>query len=152
MNVIIKYLVFLAGCIAAYFEPVKTLACLVVLLFSIDFLTGVAKSVKVTKTFRLKSKKWRWSFVKAAVYLAVMLLTFAVCEMLGLSVETGISAARVEAWCIVYIEGLSIVENLRVLFPNDKFLMFLHYLLSVEFLKYVPMLNSFLKEKDGSEP
>jgi phage-related holin len=152
MNVIIKYLVFFVGCIAAYFEPIKPLACLVVLLFCIDFLTGVAKSVKVTKTFRLKSKKWRWSFVKAAVYLAVMLLTFAVCEMLGLSVETGISAVRVEAWCIVYIEGLSIVENLRVLFPTDKFLMFLHYLLSVEFLKYVPMLNSFLKEKDGSEP
>jgi phage-related holin len=148
MNVLIKYLVFLAGCIAAYFEPIKVLVYLTILLFVIDFLTGVAKSVKVTGTFALKSKRLRWSFVKAAVYLAVMLLTFAVCEMLGLSVETGISAVRVEAWCIVYIEGLSIVENLLALFPTDKFLMFLHYLLSVEFLKYVPMLNSFLKEKD----
>jgi phage-related holin len=140
--------VFLAGCIAAYFEPIKALVYLTILLFVIDFLTGVAKSVKITKTFALKSKKLRWSFVKMFVYLAVMALTFAVCEMLGLSVENGISVVKVEAWCIVYIEGLSIVENLIVLFPNDKFLMFLHYLLSVEFLKYVPMLNSFLKEKD----
>jgi phage-related holin len=148
MNAIIKYFVFVASCVAAYLEPVKLQACLVVLLFVIDFLTGVAKSVKITKTFALKSKKLRWSFVKMAVYLVVMALTYVVCRMEGLSVETCISAVKVEAWCVVYIEGLSIVENLIALFPNDKFLMFLHYLLSVEFLKYVPMLNSFLKEKD----
>jgi hypothetical protein len=71
--------------------------------------------------------------------------------MLGLSVQAGISTVKVEAWCIVYIEGLSIVENLLAVFPNDRFLMFLHWLLSVEFLKRVPLLGSFLKEKDNSE-
>jgi hypothetical protein len=82
------------------------------------------------------------------VYMCVMGLTFHVCDAMQLSAETGLSVVKIEVWCIVYIEGLSIVENLLVLFPHDRFLKFVHWLLSVEFLKYVPLLNSFLKEKD----
>jgi hypothetical protein len=68
--------------------------------------------------------------------------------MMSLSVDAGLAVAKIEVWCIVYIEGLSIIENLLELFPGDKFLKFLHYLLSVEFLKYVPVLSNFLKEKE----
>jgi hypothetical protein len=71
--------------------------------------------------------------------------------MMQLSEVTGIAAAKVEVWCVVYIEGLSIVKNLLVLFPGDRFLMFIHFLLSVEFLKYVPVLSNFLKEKGEDE-
>jgi hypothetical protein len=80
-----------------------------------------------------------------------MALTFYVCEAMGLSVEAGLSVVKVEVWCVVYIEGLSIVENLQAVFVHDRFLRFLHYLLSVEFLKYVPVLNGFLKEKENSD-
>ncbi|MDR1121807.1 MAG: phage holin family protein [Dysgonamonadaceae bacterium] len=148
MNVVLKYAVFLGGCIAAYFEPVRALLMLVCGLFVVDFITGVLKSHKVNRTWALKSKKLRWSFVKMFVYLAIMALTFAVCEMMALSVDTGLTVVKMEVWCIVYIEGLSIIENLLILFPGDRFLKFLHYLLSVEFLKYVPVLSNFLKERE----
>jgi phage-related holin len=146
-----KYLLFLAGCIATYFEPVRALLMLVTGLFVIDFITGVLKSHKLNRTWALKSKKLRWSFVKMLVYLAIMVLTFAVCEMMSLGIDTGLMVVKIEVWCIVYIEGLSIIENLLILFPGDRFLKFLHYLLSVEFLKYVPVLSNFLKEKEEDE-
>jgi hypothetical protein len=148
MNAILKYLLFIGGCVAAYFEPVQEILILVTGLFAVDFITGVLKSHKVNGTWALKSKKLRWSFVKMFVYLAIMALTFVVCEMMQLSVDSGLSVVKIEVWCIVYIEGLSIIENLLVLFSGDKFLKFLHYLLSVEFLKYVPVLSNFLKEKE----
>jgi phage-related holin len=149
MNVVFKYLVFAAGCVAAYFEPIRALLMLVTALFVADFITGVVKSRKVNRTWTLRSKRLRWSFVKMFVYMAVMAITFYVCEAMQLSASTALSVVKVEVWCVVYVEGLSIVENLLAVFPDDKFLKFLHYLLSVEFLKHVPLLSNFLKEKDG---
>jgi phage-related holin len=151
MGVIWKYLLFVAGCVSAYFEPVGFLLQLVLTLFVVDFITGVIKSRKLCGVWRLKSKRLRWSFVKMFVYMCVMALTFYVCEAMQLSPDMALSVVKVEAWCIVYIEGLSIVENLLVVFPKDRFLRFMRYLLSVEFLKYVPVLNGFLKEGDAGE-
>jgi phage-related holin len=149
MNVIWKHLLFAAGCLAACFEPVGFLLRLVAVLFFVDFLSGILKSRKRCGCWTLRSKRLRWSFVKMFVYMCVMSLTFYVCEAMQLARETALAAVKIQVWCIVYIEGLSIVENLHILFPNDKFLAFIHYLLSVEFLKYIPVLNNFLKEKDG---
>lgn len=149
MNVIWKHLLFAAGCLAAYFEPLGFLLRLVAVLFAVDFVSGFVKSRKICGRWTFRSGKLRWSFVKMFVYMAVMALTFYVCEAMQLARDTALSVVKIEVWCVVYIEGLSIVENLRVLFPNDRFLKFIHYLLSVEFLKYIPLLNDFLKEKDG---
>ena len=76
MNAVWKYLLFIAGCVSAYFEPLGFLLRLVAVLFFADFVTGVIKSRKK---------------------------------------------------CVI------------------------HYLLSVEFLKYIPMLNNFLKEKEDGK-
>jgi phage-related holin len=148
---VLKYLVFGVGCVLTYFEPINFLMLLVVVLFGLDFVTGVLKSRKIRGRWTLQSKKLRWSFVKMFVYMFVIACTFFITEMMQLSEVTGITAAKVEVWCVVYIEGISIVENLLVLFPGDKFLRFIHFLLSVEFLKYVPVLSNFLKEKEEDE-
>jgi phage-related holin len=143
-----KYLLFAGTSAAAYFEPIKFLIILVIILFCADFVTGVWKSVKVNRTWEIKSKRLRWSFVKMFVYLALITLSFLICEFMQLSVEAAISVTKIEVWAIIYVEGLSIVENLLVIYPNDKFLQFLHYLLAVEFLKFIPLFGKFLKEKD----
>ena len=151
MNAVFKYGVFFAGCVAAYFEPIRALLVLVLVLFVADFITGVAKPRKARGRWSLQSKRLRWSFVKMFVYMAVMALTFYVCEAMELSAGVALSVVKVEVWGVVYIEGLSIVENLRTLWPDDRFLQFLHYLLSVEFLKYIPIVSHFFKEKEDKE-
>jgi phage-related holin len=150
MGALYKYLIFLAGCVGAYFEPIRLLVVLVVMLFCLDFATGVWKSVKINRSWEIKSKRLRWSFVKMVVYLSLIALSFVTCGFMQLRVDTAISVAKIEVWAIVYVEGLSIVENLLVIYPKDKFLRFLHYLLSVEFLKFIPIFGKFLKEEDKS--
>jgi phage-related holin len=148
MPTIYKYIVFVIGCIGAYFEPVQALLLLVITLFVFDFFTGIAKSRKTSGRWMLQSKKLRWSFVKMFVYLAIMALTFNVCEATRLSDAVALSVVKVEVWCIVYVEGLSIIENLLVVFPEDKFLRFMHYWFSVEFLRYFPLISGFFKERE----
>jgi hypothetical protein len=148
MDSFVKYLVFAITAIASYFEPINGLVALVLVLFTVDFITGFIKSIKVTRKVSVKSKKLRWSVVKMFVYLSVIALTFLICEIMSIGIDATLAAVKIEVWCIIYIEGLSIVENLKVIFPEDKFLGFLHYLLAIEFLKYVPALANFLKDKE----
>jgi hypothetical protein len=149
-NDIIKYGLFCLSTIATYFEPILPLLVLVLVLFSFDFVTGVWKSLKTG--VKIESYKLARSFGKLLCYLLPMTLTFFTCEAMGLSDDTAIAVVKVEVWAAIYVEGLSIVENLRVIYPRNSFLGYLYYLLSVEFLKVVPRLSNYFKqEKDGSE-
>jgi hypothetical protein len=144
-----KYILFILGLLATYFEPILGLVYLVGILFVVDFITGIIKTFK--KGEKIKSKRLRWSFGKLFVYLGSMSFTYYCCVAMGLAPETAISVVKLEVWFIVYIEGLSVVENLLIIRSGDKFLLFLHYLLSVEFLKYIPVLSNFLKEKEDED-
>jgi phage-related holin len=129
----------------AYFEPLNAVLTLVMVLFVLDFITGIAKSVRLGEA--IKSAKLKWSLYKLIVYLGTMALTFFICESMGLSKDTCISVVNVEAWFVVYIEGLSIIENLQKI-KDNRFLQFIHYLLAVEFLKKFSILSDFMKQKE----
>lgn len=144
IDTILKYIVFVFGCIAAYFDPIMLTVHVVIGIFIADFITGVCASFHEGKSFR--SSIARWSFVKLVVYLGHATLVFFVCERMGVNKETTISIVKVVIWAVIYVEGLSVNENLLRMFPHSKFLKFMHYLLSVEFLKYVPILSEFFKQ------
>jgi len=140
-----RYLVFGLTTVLAYFEPLYGLFVLVIGIFVADFFTGWAKSIVITKKIGLLSKKLRWSFVKMVVYLALIAFTFYICSAMEVDWK---GAVKIEVWWIIYTEGLSIVENLMVVFPHFSLLRFLHYLLAIEFLKVMPMIANYLKEKE----
>lgn len=52
---------------------------------------------------------------------------------------------------IAWIEAISIVENLRLVYPDDKFLKGLHYVFLVDFGKLIPHFSKFLKEEKSKE-
>jgi hypothetical protein len=141
----------MAGCAFAYFEPLKWMVIIILLLFSIDFLTGYGKNVYLRHQWCLCSKKLRWSFVKMFVYIFLMLLIFLIAEKMGISTEMSVYAVKVAMWMVIYVEGLSIVENLGEIWPDDRVLKFLHFLLSVEFVDRIPLLYNFLKEKEDGK-
>jgi phage-related holin len=148
MNDFLKWLLFVGGSIVAYFEPISAVMYVVLLLFVVDFITGIAKAVRLGNS--IKSSKLKWSLYKLIVYLGTMTLTFFICESMQLSKDTAVSVVNVEAWFIVYIEGLSIIENLQAI-KDNKYLQFIHYLLAIEFLKRFTILNDFLKTNDKNE-
>jgi phage-related holin len=148
MNDVLKWALFVGGSVLAYFEPLNAVMILVITLFVLDFVTGIVKSLCTGQA--IKSGKLKWSLYKLLVYLGTMTLTFFICESMGLSKELGVSVVNIEAWFIVYIEGLSIIENLQRIRDNS-FLQFIHYLLAVEFLKRFAALSNFMKEGRENE-
>lgn len=141
-----KYVIFIIGCILAYFEPIMLMALVVIVVFITDFVTGVWASFKEGKTFR--SSLARWSFVKLLVYLGHATLVFFVCDNMGISKDTAVNVVKVIIWAVIYVEGLSVNENLLRIYPESKFIRFMHYLLSVEFLRYMPIMANYFKDSE----
>jgi phage-related holin len=146
MNDIFKWLLFISGSATAYFEPLLPIIFVVLTLFILDFITGIAKSIRTGQA--IKSRRARWSFYKLLVYLGVMGLTFFIVESMGFDRAAGVNVVKVEVWFVIYIEGLSIIENLQKI-KDNRFLQFIHYLLAVEFLKKFTILSDFMKQKEN---
>lgn len=145
----------------------KTIGVVFVLAFILvctDFISGVSASIAEKRRARIygvkmESRKMRWSFAKLAVYCSVLAFTLFVGHALS-AVETSVGGdgqgtlltalfcVKVEAWLICWIESVSIIENLKRVYPKFIFLEFIHYILAAEFVKRIPKLSEFLKEKD----
>lgn len=136
-------------------------ACaLAISLVVVDFITGIAASL-FREGGKIESKKLRWSFAKAFVYVIVVVGTLAIGVFLHL-IETFITPSnerttilfltltcvKYEAFVVAWIESVSNVENLMRLFPGNKLLKYVHFVLSVDFIKKIPKLADSLKEKE----
>ena len=161
-----KFLSYLISAALAYvaaftksIDAVFWAISLAIVLVVADFLSGVAASFLVDH-IGITSKKLRWSLVKTAVYAVAILSTlgigvflFLISNFVGQSSAQSIlngtmSCVQWEAYVIVWIEVVSILENgLRIL-PNNKFLKIIHFVVAVGLVKKIPMLIDALKEKD----
>ncbi len=161
---ILTYIINLAlGFIAIYSQNMTAVivACALALaLVVIDFLTGVSAS-KIVDHQGIKSKKLRWSFAKLCVYVVVIAATLAIGIFLHL-IDSVISptngrsdiltltliAVKYEAYVVAWIEVVSNLENLLRIWPDNKFLKYIHFVVSVDFIKKIPRLADALKEND----
>lgn len=148
------------------------------ILVGVDFISGVLASKYQDKKIPIKvrSRKARWSFAKLFVYVSVIAFTtfvgvgLHVFEILLRQTDPeilhGIGMAddklltdinilyytlyviKVMAWVICWIETVSVVENLRRIWPDNLFLEYLHFIIAVEIINRIPKFAKFLKEKD----
>ena len=146
-----KHACFICTAVWAYYINVHTLVYLLLGMWIADFICGYAKYVKETHTWNICSFRFRWSGAKLFVYIGITALIFFVGDMMRYDAETLFEVSRVWIWCCVYAEGLSIVENLLVVFPDNKALLILHWFLSVKFLTFIPKLSDYLKDKKEYE-
>lgn len=161
---ILTFLINLAlGFIAIYSQNMQTVvvACaLALLLVVVDFGTGVAAS-KVVDGIGIKSKKLRWSFAKLVVYVSAIAATLAVgifLHMIDIFISPTLGrsdilmltliAVKYEAYVVAWIEVVSNLENLLRIWPDNKFLKYIHFVVSVDFIKKIPRLADALKEND----
>lgn len=150
MSWIFKFVVVLTCAVVAYFEPIRGAVNIFICAFVADFVTGLLASFKLGERF--KSSKARWSFAKLLCYTGSFMFLLVIGKNLQALHQAGDDYASM-LWLIkmvvyagVWFETKSIVENLQVLFPENRFLSFLDYLLGVEFTKKIPGLANFLKE------
>lgn len=161
-----------ATLMSIFLQSLKSLvvSILLVVFFMVgDFLAGIFASRKAKerkKRKQIESSKLRWSAAKYAIYVfafigtlvAGILIHTVYCFNEGIEVT---SKSYILSWTlsflmgqmifITWIEAISIVENLRLVYPDDKFLKGLHYVLLVDFGKLIPHFSKFLKEEKSKE-
>lgn len=133
------------GSIAVYRMEVIGVFLLFCAFFTLDFFVGIIASRLRDES--LESYKFRWSFVKTFSYLGTFAFTLAI----GICINAQavfIEILKVVIYAATYIECVSILENLIAIFPNNIFFRFIHYMLSVKWVKRVSGMVDFLKEKD----
>lgn len=134
--------------------------CLVVFFMVGDFASGIFASRRVYK-LGIESSKLRWSVAKYAVYCFFIIGTLVIGVFLHLiecfSEDVDIytksslltytlSFIKFQMYFVSWIEAVSIVENLRSVYPQNVYLKGIHYVLVVDIRRLIPHFSSFLKE------
>ncbi len=143
-----SWLLYVLGVIAAYNHQLMGVGILFIFFFVADFFTGFLASMKQGKRFQ--SSKARWSFAKSLCYLG----SFAAIVFIGACLDNFslfMKFLNVAVFTATWMESVSNLENLTILFPHNRFLKFLHYILAVEFVKKIPRLSDFLKEEKNKD-
>lgn len=147
-SLLFSWTVYVIGAILSYNFELIGISFLFIFFFIIDFITGFLASLKQGKGFQ--SSKARWSFAKAFCYFG----TFAVIVFLGLTLkkmEFMMNVLNVAVWSATWFECISNLENLLILFPENRYLKFIHYILAVDWVKKIPGLSDFLKEEKNKK-
>ena len=127
----------------AYFEPVHNVLAAVLLLFALNFLFGLLAGV-VTNKEKFSFRKSFACIREVSVFLLLLTAVFFVGDHLGARGES-LQAVSTIAYALAYFYAVNICRNLRELFPQSKAISYLYYLLSIEVLTKLSLLNNFLK-------
>lgn len=138
----------------SYFQPILGVACIFLVFFSVDFATGLLASFKRGEKFR--SSKARESFFKLLVYVGTFAFIIAMGRELNrIDGSEGIgnmtSILKIVIYVAIWFEAKSNAENLKIIFPTNRFISFLDYILGVEFVNKITWLKGFLDKEKKDE-
>ena len=137
------WVTFITGAVISHINDIIGITVLFLLLFVVDFFSGCAASI--CKKKELRSYKFRWSFVKTFCYGGTFFFTYAFGILRGQE-EFFEPILNVQIYVAAYIECVSILENMMVIFPGNLFFKYLHYMLTVQWIKKISGLKEAIKE------
>lgn len=133
----------LAFQILAYLSPIANTMAVLSAAFFINFTVGVITSISVqNESWSLKKA---WKFVLEAFYISgIMAFTFSIGERLGDKVVM-LEIIKLISYYIIWFYSQNIAKNFRRILPESRITRFLHYLISLEFIKKLPVISQFNK-------
>ena len=110
--------------------------------FFIDMIVGILTDILIHKQ-RLDAKKFLLSFIYIAIYMATIISIYFVGERMDDELES-LFIVKTVTYAFIYFYGANILNNLAIMFPENKAIAFLNYWFGLEFIRYIPTLGSFL--------
>lgn len=144
----------LAG-LAAYLNPISGDLKSLVALFFFNFLFGLAAGLLANnESFNLK-KAFR-CIIEATIFFVLVATIYFIGEHKG-NPSGALQCVSFMTYIIIYFYGTNILRNLKSMAKHNssfyKVVNFLYYVLSVEFIKRIPLLGNYQNEatsKDGA--
>ena len=133
----------------AYLSPINGILFAVTFAFVLNFMVGYTTGMRVNKeSFDLKKA---FSCIKeACVFFVIVASVYTIGEHLNNSNEA-LTSISIVTYVVLYFYAVNVFKNLRRLFPRSQWIAFCYWLISFEFVKKVPFLESFLNQKKEAE-
>lgn len=128
-----------------YFEPIKDIYILMVIVVVMDFITGIGASVK--HKIPRSSSRLKNSIVKCFCYFGTVFVFWQFEVRLGL--EHLIGSYKFIAGFIAIVEIISILENMAVITGNPIFLKIVRLIRGKAREKHGDLIGDILEEKNG---
>lgn len=129
----------------AYLSPINGILFAVTFAFVLNFICGYVTGMRVDdEGFDFKKA---FSCIKeVCVFFVVVASVYTIGEHLDNSGEALMSISVITN-VVLYFYALNVFKNLKRLFPGSQWIAFCYWLISFEFIKKVPFLESFLNQK-----
>lgn len=135
--------------ILAYLEPVYNAITLLFIMSGIDILFGIIGAIIVDGE-RFRFRKFIMAAVFLLIYLGVITLIYTVGKLQGDFAEAMVVVKTI-TYVFIYFYSANVLKNLAKLFPTNRIICFLDYILNMEFVKKIPYLNDFLTKERGKD-
>ena len=142
-------IVTICSVLIGYFSPLGDIVFVIFFVFLLNCIFGLVAGVGVEGE-RFNLKKFFRCIMETFVFYIIVLSIYVVGEKMGnepgaLQCLSGVVSA------IIYFYAVNILRNIHTLFPKNKWVKFLFYVLSFEIIKKIPYLQQFQEKKDEVE-
>lgn len=129
----------------AYLSPINGILFAVTLAFVLNFMAGYLSGMLVYKE-DFDFKKAFSCFSEACVFVVFVASVFTIGEHMDNAGEALVSISIV-THVVLYFYAVNVFKNLKRIFPGSQWIAFCYWLISFEFMKKVPFLETFLKQR-----
>lgn len=147
MNDLKTITVTFIGGIFTLLAPIQNFMYAMLLLFSLNFLSGIV-AARVGKE-DWSTKKALMFFVYCAVFLVMACAAFIIGHFMG-EHQQAVAVVKILCYLAVYIFGTNIFRNLRFITPDSspwhKLFSLCYYVLSVKFIERFPLIKKLQEE------
>jgi hypothetical protein len=133
------------GGILATLQPIHNAMIILICLFCIDIFIGIFTDLCVNKN-RFHAKKFIRAFAYLAVYLSIIASIFVIGIMMNDKNEAFLIDKTI-TYIFVYFYLANIFANLIKIFPKNKPIALLEYILHLEFIKRFQWLSEFFNHE-----
>ena len=142
-QVSIGALVYMFNAIA----PIHDILTACMIIFAANFFTGLFAGVLVQHEGFIFRKAFK-CISEAAVISGPMAMILLVGDNID-NHDGAMSAISLAVYALIYFYGVNILKNLNRIFPKNRYIDFLYYVLSFEMIKKIPYLENYKqKQKD----
>lgn len=130
----------------AYLSPIGNIVFCLTFVFILNFIVGLISSIILDEE-DFKLRKFLICMLENMVYYVTVSSIFTIGEKMG-NTDGALQCVSAITYSIIYFYTANIFRNLHKLFPNAKPIEFIYYIICFEFVKHIPYMENFLKNKN----
>ena len=139
-------IVTLCSILFGYFSPLRNIVFVIFFVFLLNCLFGLVAGVGVEgEKFNLK--KFFRCILETLVFYVIVLSIYLVGEKMG-NEQGALQCISGVVYAVIYFYAVNILRNIHTIFPENRWVKFLFYVLSFEVIKKIPYLQQFQERKD----